>query len=74
MPRVMVVVARDRTELFQYFERVFAGMQDIKVILDRRVSETGGNAQYPAGDRERREHPDVYDELRERGFVVIRLW
>jgi len=74
MPRVIVVVARNRIELFEYFERVFGGMQDIKVILDRRLSETGGDAQYPSEDPGRRERLDIYDELQERGFVVIRLW
>ena len=37
MLKVIVVVARDRPELFGYFERVFAGMPDIKVLLDRRA-------------------------------------
>jgi hypothetical protein len=74
MPRVIVVVARDRTDLFEYFGSVFAGMQDIKVILDRRLSESGGNAQYSPGDPGRRERLDIYDELQDRGFVIIRLW
>lgn len=74
MPRVIVVVARHRSDLFEYFEGVFAGMQDIKVILDRRLSETGGGAQHTADDPGRRERQDIYDELQERGFVIIRLW
>jgi len=72
MPRVLIVVARTRQELFEYFQHVFAGMQDIKVILDRRI----GPADPPvSGDEpERRERQDVYDEIQQRGFVVIRLW
>jgi len=38
MLRVIVVVARDRPELFGYFEKTFAGMPDIKVLLDRRLA------------------------------------
>jgi len=73
MPRVIVVVARERTELFQYFDQVFAGMQDIKVILDRRLG-TASAGPYPPGEPGRRERRDIYDELQTRGFVIIRLW
>ena len=67
MARVVVVVARDRPDLFSYFDTVFAGMPEIKVLLDRRLAPPGG-----ATDPERREHGDVYDELHRRGFVMIR--
>lgn len=70
MLRVIVVVARDRPDLHSYFERVFAGMPDIKVLLDRRFVPPGAS---PAGDPERRERRDVYDELKQRGFVMIRV-
>jgi hypothetical protein len=72
MPKLIVVVARDRPELFGYFEQVFAGMPDIKVLLDRRIllpGATPGMAANP-GHQERR---DIYDELQQRGFVMIRL-
>jgi len=68
VPRVIVVVARDRPELFDYFQRVFAGMPDIKVLVDRRILPPG--ARPAASGRERR---DIYDELQQRGFVMIRL-
>jgi hypothetical protein len=73
MLRVIVVVARDRPELFGYFEKIFAGMPDIKVLLDRRLAppnEAPGGTADPA----RRERRDIYDELQQRGFVMIRLW
>ena len=38
MARVIVVVARDRPVLFSYFDTVFAGMPDIKVLIDRRAA------------------------------------
>lgn len=66
MARVIVVVARDRPDLFSYFDTVFAGMPDIKVLIDRRLAPPGGV------DPERREREDIYDELQRRGFVMIR--
>ncbi|HYS19407.1 MAG TPA: hypothetical protein VET45_20945 [Candidatus Binatia bacterium] len=73
MLRVIIVVSRERPELFSYFERVFAGMPDINVLLDRRFLPPGAKpgATSDPGQRERR---DIYDELQQRGFVMIRLW
>ena len=48
-------------------------MPDIKVLLDRRLAppnEAPGGTADPA----RRERRDIYDELQQRGFVMIRLW
>ena len=73
MQRVTIVVARDRHELFAYFERVFVGMPDIKVLLDRRLAPPG-TAPSAATDPPQRERRDIYDELQQRGFVMIRLW
>jgi hypothetical protein len=71
MPRVMIVVARDRPELLSYFERVFEGMPDIKVQVDRRYAPPGTtSASSVPGHQARR---DIYDELQQRGFVMIRL-
>lgn len=67
MARVIVVVARDRPDLFSYFDTVFAGMPDIKVLIDRRLAPPEG-----VTDPDRRERGDIYDELRQRGFVMIR--
>jgi hypothetical protein len=71
MLRVIVVVARDRADLFGYFEKVFEGMPDIKVLLDRRLAPP---SEASATTPSRRERRDVYDELQQRGFVMIRLW
>jgi hypothetical protein len=73
MLRVIVVVARDRADLFSYFEKVFDGMPDIRVLLDRRLA-SPDEAATGAPDPPQRERRDVYDELHERGFVMIRLW
>jgi hypothetical protein len=102
-PRLLIVVAKDRRDLFQYLRAAFRGLDDVKVIVDRRridapgagalverelqalalsldvpaAIEPRGEADRrgntgPGGDRERRR--DIYDELRERGFVAVRLW
>lgn len=71
MPRVVIVVARDRPELLSYFERVFDGMPDITVQLDRRILPPG--AQPRASNPGQHERRDIYDDLQQRGFVMIRL-
>ena len=73
MPKIVVVVARDRPELFSYFERVFDGMPDIKVLLDRRILPPGSPARRPRRKTSRKPRKDIYDELQQRGFVMIRL-
>lgn len=72
MPKVIIVVARDRPELFSYFEQVFAGLADIKVLLDRRILPPGAKLA-AASDPDHQERRDIYDELQRRGFVMIRL-
>ena len=72
MPKLIVVVARDRPELFGYFEQVFAGMPDIKVLLDRRILPPGAKPG-ASSDPSQQERRDIYDELQQRGFVMIRL-
>ena len=72
MPKVIVVVARDRPELLGYFERVFTGLPDIKVLLDRRILPPGAKSG-AAGNPGQQERRDIYDELQQRGFVMIRL-
>jgi hypothetical protein len=71
MLRVIVVVARDRPDLFGYFEKVFEDMPDIKVLLDRRLAPPSEASATTTPSR--RERQDVYDELQQRGFVMIRL-
>jgi hypothetical protein len=65
--RIFVVVAKNRPDLYQYFVAGFAGVDGIEVVVDRRF----GAAADPQGDR--RKARDIYDELQERGFVIVRL-
>jgi hypothetical protein len=72
MPRAVIVVARNRPALFEYLEKMLAGIPDIRVILDRRVvppaAIQGGGAA-----PERRKRQEIYDDLQQRGFVIVRL-
>lgn len=68
MRRVIVIVARDRPELFEYLRAGFDGVDGVQVILDRRVRL--GRVEEGAIDPERRRELDVYDELAMRGFIV----
>jgi len=67
-PRVLIVVARERRDLFDYFEHHLADIDDIKIVLDRRMARRDP----PAGG-ERRAREDTTDELQQRGFIIIHL-
>ena len=72
--RIFVVVAKNRPDLYQYFETGLAGLEGVEVILDRRI---GPDApQELAGHdwpQNRRAARNIYDELQQRGFVIVRL-
>ncbi len=72
MPRLIIVVARNRPALFEYLERMFAGISDIKVMLDRRGVAPPAPI-LPAADPDRRKRQEMYDDLQQRGFVIVRL-
>jgi hypothetical protein len=72
--RIFIVVAKDRPDLFQYFTAAFADVEGIEVIGDRRLPPddrvaTGASPR----SSERRASPDIYDELEQRGFVIVRV-
>ena len=72
--RIFVVVAKNRPELYRYFAAGFAGVDGVEVILDRRIGpdepiERSGGHEV----QNRRIARDVYEELEERGFVIVRL-
>ena len=72
--RIFVVVAKNRPDLFQYFVAGLAGVEGIEVILDRRIGPD--EPQQPGSDdspRNRRTARNVYEELEQRGFVIVRL-
>jgi hypothetical protein len=70
---VVVIVARDRPDLFEYLTRGFEHVEGVEVVLDRRITEPAGAELSDAEARDRRWQPDVYDELALRGFVIARF-
>ena len=66
-PRVLIVVARERRDLFDYFEHHLGDIDDIRIVLDRRVAPRDP----PAGGERR--GPEATDELQQRGFVIVHL-
>ena len=75
--RIIVIVAHDRPDLYAYLVEGFTGLNDVEVIVDRRIPEPEINAEInvPSGPSvlEFPRRPDVYDELNSRGFVIKRL-
>ena len=67
-PRILIVVARERRDLYEYFEHHLADIDDIKIVLDRRLAHRDPPAR---GDRRGRE--DMTDDLQQRGFIIIHL-
>ncbi|MGH7278538.1 MAG: hypothetical protein ACREJG_07600 [Candidatus Rokuibacteriota bacterium] len=75
MPRIFIVVAHTRPDLYEYFRASFAGFDAVEVLMDRRLR--SGRAPSPPGsspgEADRRTPIDVYDELQARGFVIVRV-
>ena len=66
MRKVMLIVARDRPDLYEYFKEGLEGVNGVEVILDRRVHLGGSRG---PSDAERREL-QVHEELALRGFII----
>ena len=71
--RIFVVVAKNRPDLYRYFMTGFAGIEGIEVILDRRIGPDDPPPPGGALDTERRSARNMYEELEQRGFVIVRL-
>ena len=71
--RIFFVVAKNRPDLYQYFVAGLAGLDGVEIILDRRIGPDDPTA--PPGDdaTNRRMARNIYDELQQRGFVIVRL-
>ena len=67
-PRILIVVARERRDLYEYFDHHLADIDDLKIVLDRRMARRN-----PPAGADRREGEDTTDELQQRGFVIIHL-
>jgi hypothetical protein len=73
--RIFVVVAKNRPDLYQYFMSGFAGVDSVEVILDRRIGPDHPHAPglETVSDNRRVAARTVYEELEQRGFVIVRL-
>jgi hypothetical protein len=72
--RIFIVVAKNRPQLFRYLSTGFAGIEMIDVLVDRRLDRDDSSPNSVTGPpSERRATPDIYDELQERGFVIVRV-
>ena len=68
------VVARYNPQLYDYLQREFSHEERIRIIMDRRVSDRRQRADASPGERrqsDRRRHPHVDANLRDRGFVIL---
>jgi len=68
MWRWLVIISRDRPELWLTWASFYGGAARVEVLFDRRQ----GPAGIASGERrERRARPDCDTELQQRGFLVI---
>ena len=71
---IFIVVAKNRPDLYEYLRAGFAGVEGVEVIVDRRLrADDDVIAALASGPSERRAAPDIYDQLEQRGFVIVRL-
>lgn len=77
MVRYRFIVARDNPKLYEHLVRSFAGMPDIEIIVDRRVSERRAARVRRMGRerrlRERRTDARIQEELRLFGWAFMRV-
>ncbi len=72
--RHLVIVARDRPELFESLTHRFASDADVDVLLDRRVRPPHVDPQRVVHSEDRRQSPeDVEARLWVEGYVIVRL-
>jgi hypothetical protein len=73
--RYLVLVARDREDLFNYLRRQFAGEVGVEVRYERRTGERRRGERIAPLDRrrkDRRAKPPLDAELRRYGFAIVR--
>ena len=71
----LFIVAWDRPNLWDYWRRWFSGVEDVRVILDRRRRERRQTARLHEPERrraDRRNPPGIDEELRSLGFAIVR--
>jgi hypothetical protein len=69
MRRWLVIIARDRPELWVTWASFYGGAEQVEVLCDRRQGQSGTERRNRL-DRRTTPHRDT--DLQERGFLVIR--
>jgi hypothetical protein len=76
MARHLLIVARNRTKLYEHFRRVLAKNSSIQVVLDRRAGDRRGKGVAVEVDRRRRDRrtrTNIDEQLREIGWSLVLL-
>ena len=71
----LLIVARDRPELYHALQQTFRESQEVAVILDRRSETRRRRGLAVPGDRRRKERrslPHIEDDLRLREYALVR--
>ena len=74
MVQYLLIVARDQSDLLDFWTRSLLGSRDIHVILDRRKEERRQRVRAHKPDLRRadRRRAAIVDEVGSSGFVIIR--
>ncbi len=70
----LLIVARNRRQLYEEIKRAFAGHENVDVILDRRVLErrrSKGALEVDRRSRSRRSRPAIDEQLRTIGWSLV---
>jgi hypothetical protein len=78
MRRYRFIVARDNEQLYEHLVRTFGDLEEVEVILDRRVARRRrGGGPGPAGPEgrvaERRSQTQVDEDLRLFGWAFLKI-
>ncbi len=71
----LIIVARDRLDLWQALTQQLAAEENIVILLDRRHGERRQSAQPCGPDRrrtDRRSGPNLEEDVRSRQYVIVR--
>ncbi len=72
--RALIIVARDRKDIWEHFTRLFATDRDVEVRYDRRFGDRR-SARHPISAERRRQnrrHPTRDTDLRTRHYLIVR--
>jgi hypothetical protein len=66
---VKIIVARGESDLFEYLNRRFEEIPDVRILVDRRDARAPEVGRHAA---DRRHRSDADEHLRSHGYVIIR--